>query len=138
MKDTIAKITKWILYVLIGVATVAGLLFYAGVLSEDLFLNVGKLILIIGLAIMVISTFYGFVTNPKNIKVMLISLGVGAVVLVVSYMLAGNDYTPLQLEQMEITEQTSKFVGMGLIATFIMFGLAILAFLYSAVSKVIK
>ena len=138
MKDTIAKITKWILYVLIGVATVAGLLFYAGVLSADLFLNVGKLILIIGLAIMVISTFYGFVTNPKNIKVMLISLGVGAVVLVVSYMLAGNDYTPLQLEQMEITEQTSKFVGMGLIATFIMFGLAILAFLYSAVSKVIK
>jgi len=138
MKDTIAKITKWILYVLIGIATVAGLLFYAGMLSEDLFLNVGKLILIIGLAIMVISTFYGFVTNPKNIKVMLISLGVGAVVLVISYMLAGNDYTPLQLEQMEITEQTSKFVGMGLIATFIMFGLAILAFLYSAVSKVIK
>jgi len=138
MKDTIAKITKWILYVLIGIATVAGLLFYAGILSEDIFLNVGKLILILGLLIMVAATIYGFVTNPKNIKVMFISLGVGAVVVIIAYFLAGNDYTPLQLEQMEITEQTSKFVGMGLIATFIMFGLAILAFLYSAVSKAIK
>jgi hypothetical protein len=138
MKDTIAKITKWILYVLLAIATLSGLLFYIGFLDTELFLNFGKLILIIGLIVMVLSGIYGIVTNPKNIKMMLISLGVGAVVLVVSYMIAGNDYTALQLEQMNISEQTSKFVGMGLNATFIMFGLAILAFLYSAISKVIK
>ncbi|HEY9113587.1 MAG TPA: hypothetical protein VIN10_02745 [Bacteroidales bacterium] len=138
MKDTIAKITKWVLYILIGVATVAGLLFYANILSTELFLNIGKLIVILGLIIMVLSSIYGLVTNPKNIKVMIISLAVGAIVLAVSYMLAGNDYSALQLEQMKITEQTSKFVGMGLIALFIMFGLAILAFLYSAISKVLK
>lgn len=138
MKDSIANITKWVLYVLIAIATLSGLLFYTGILDTELFLNLGKIIIVLGVVIMVISGIYGIVTNPKNIKVMLISLVVGAIVLVVSYMIAGNDYTPLQLEQMEITEQTSKLVGMGLNATFIMFGLAILAFLYSAISKVIK
>lgn len=138
MKDTIAKITKWILYVLIGVAAVAGLLFYLEILNTELFLNIGKLIVILGLIFMVLSSIYGLVTNPKNLKGMLISLLVGAVVLVISYVLAGNEYTSLQLENMEITVQTSKFVGMGLNATFILFGLAILALLYSAVSKAIK
>jgi hypothetical protein len=138
MKDSIAKITKWILYVLLAIATLSGLLFYLGILNTELFLNLGKLILILGLVIMVISGLYGIVTNPKNIKLMLISLGIGAIVLVVSYVIAGNEYTALQLEQMETTAQTSKLVGMGLNATFIMFGLAIIAFLYSAISKAIK
>jgi hypothetical protein len=138
MKDTIAKITKWILYVLIAIAAVAGLLFYAGLLSTELFLNIGKLILIIGLIIMILSPIYGFITNPQNLKVLLISLVVGAVVLIISYSIAGNEYTALQLEQYNISEQTSKFVGMGLYATYIMFGLAVLAFLYSAISKAIK
>ena len=138
MKDSIANITKWILYVLLAIATLAGLLFYLGILNTELFLNLGKLILILGLVIMVVSGLYGIVTNPKNIKLMLISLGIGAIVLVVSYVIAGNEYTALQLEQMEISAQTSKLVGMGLNATFIMFGLAILAFLYSAISKAIK
>jgi len=138
MKDSIAKITKWVLYVLLAIASLSGLLFYLGLLNTELFLNLGKLILILGVVIMVISGLYGIVTNPKNIKLLLISLGIGALVLAVSYFIAGNEYTALQLEQMEITEQTSKLVGMGLNATFIMFGLAILAFLYSAISKVIK
>ena len=138
MKDTIANITKWILYVLIALAALSGVLFYVGVLSNDLFLNLGILILIIGLIIMLISPIYGFITNPQNLKALLISLGVGAVVLIISYSIAGNEFTQLQLEQFDITEQTSKLVGMGLFATYIMFGLAVLAFIYSAVSKVIK
>lgn len=138
MKDTIANITKWILYVLIAIAALSGLLFYVGMLSDDLFLNIGKLILIIGLIIMLISPVYGFVTNPQNLKALFISLGVGAVVLIISYLIAGNEFTQLQLEQYDISAQTSKLVGMGLYATYIMFGLAILAFVYSAITKAIK
>lgn len=138
MKDTIAKITKWILYILITIAALSGVLFYVGMLDVDLFLNIGKLILVIALAIMVISPVYGFITNPQNLKALLISLGVGAVVLIISYTIAGNEFTQLQLEQYDISAQTSKLVGMGLYATYIMFGLAILAFIYSAITKVIK
>lgn len=138
MKDNIAKITKWILYLLIAIAAVSGLLFYIGALSDELFLNIGKLILVVGLIVMVISPVYGFITNPQNLKALLISLGVGAVVLIISYFFAGNEYTQLQLEQYNITAQTSKLVGMGLNATYIMFGLAILAFMYSAITKALK
>lgn len=138
MKDSIAKITKWILYVLIAIATVAGLLFYIDAMSTDLFLNLGIFITIIGLIIMFISPIYGFVTNPQNIKTLLISLAVGVVVIIISYSLAGNEYSQLQLEQYNITAQTSKLVGMGLMVTYIMFGLAVIAFIYSAITKAIK
>jgi len=138
MKDTIAKITKWILYILIAIAALSGVLFYVGIMSTELFLNIGKLVLIIAFIIMVLSPIYGFITNPQNLKALLISLGVGAVVLFISYSIAGNEFTQLQLEQYDISAQTSKLVGMGLYATYIMFGLAILAFIYSAITKVIK
>lgn len=138
MKDNIAKITKWILYALIAVATISGFLFYTDMFSTDLFLNLGIFITIVGLLIMFISPIYGFVTNPQNLKALLISLGVGVVIIIISYALAGNEYSKLQLEQYGITAQTSKLVGMGLIATYIMFGLAVLAFIYSAITKALN
>ena len=138
MKDTIANITKWVLYVLIAIATLSGVFFYVNIIGTDLFLNLGIFILIIGLVIMLVSPVYGFVTNPQNLKALLISLGVGVVVVLFSYSIAGNEFSALQLEQFGITEQTSILVGMGLYATYIMFGLAVLAFIYSAITKAIN
>ena len=138
MKDNIIKITHKILYVLLAVSAVAGLLFYVDLLSVDLFLNLGKLILIIAVLIFAISPVYGFITNPQNIKMLLISLGLGAVIIIISYLVSGNEFTALQLEQYDISANVSRWVGTGLIATYIMFGLSVIALVYSAIYKALK
>lgn len=139
MKDTIANITKWILYVLLGLVLVSGLLFmFTDVLSVDTMLNWAKLLLIIGVAVMVISPIYGFIINPGNAVKMLISLGIMVVVLIISYSMAGNTFTPLELEALKSTETTSIIVGTGLYLTYIALGLTVLAAIFASFVKMFK
>ncbi|UBM62322.1 hypothetical protein LA303_13125 [Candidatus Sulfidibacterium hydrothermale] len=138
MKDKIAIITRWILYVLLVLAVIPGVAFYAGVMSTDTFLNWGKFMLILGVAVIILAPIYTIIVNPKNLVKMLISIVILAVILGVSYSFATNQLTPLQLETYKITPETSKLVGMGLIASYITFGLSIIAILYSGVVKIFK
>jgi len=138
MKDSIANITKWILYLLLVLSVVPGVLFYAGMLDTEIFINWAKILLIVAAAVMVISPIYGFIINPQNLVKMLISI-VGMVVVVgVAYMLAGNEFTNYRLEELNSTVETSKLVGMGLIATYIAFGLTVIAIFYSSIVKLFK
>ncbi len=66
MKDSIANITKWIMYALLALVFISGLLFYTGFLTVDLFINWSKLLLIVGVIIMVISPIYGFIPASKK------------------------------------------------------------------------
>jgi hypothetical protein len=138
MKDKIAIITRWILYVLLILAVIPGVAFYAGWMSTDAFLNWGKFMLILGVAVIILAPIYTIIVNPKNLVKMLISIVILAVILGVSYSFAKNQLTPLQLETYKITPETSKLVGMGLIASYITFGLSIIAILYSGVVKIFK
>ncbi|MCF6170238.1 MAG: hypothetical protein L3J66_04575 [Bacteroidales bacterium] len=138
MKDKIANITRWILYLLLAFVALSGLLFYFKVIDSETFINLGKLLLVVGVAVMVISPVYGFITNPQNIIQLLISIGVAVVVVVIAYSLAENYYSDYQLEDLEITADTSKLVGVGLYTTYIAFGLTVLSVLYSSVVKMFK
>ena len=138
MKDNIANITRWILYLLLALSVIPGVLFYAGALGTELFINWAKILLIIGVAVMVISPLYGFITNPQNMVKMLISIGLLVVVIVVAYALAGNDFTEYRLEELKTTAKTSRLVGMGLFATYIAFGLTVLSILYASIVKLLK
>jgi hypothetical protein len=138
MKDSIANITKWILYLLLVLSVVPGVLFYAGMLDTEIFINLAKILLIVAAAVMVISPIYGFIINPQNLVKMLISI-VGMVVVVgVAYTLAGNEFTNYRLEELDSTVEISKLVGMGLFTTYIAFGITIIAILYSSVAKLFK
>ena len=138
MKDKIANITRWILYVLLVLAVIPGIAFYAGVMDTDMFLNWGKFMLILGVAVIILAPIYTIIVNPKNLVKMLISVVFLAVILAVSYGFAKNQLTPVQLETYKISAETSKLVGMGLIASYISFGLSIIAILYSGVVKMFK
>ena len=138
MKDKIANITRWILYVLLILAVIPGIAFYSGAMSTDLFLNWGKFMLILGVAIIILAPIYTIIVNPKNLIKMLLSVVFLAIILAVSYGFAKNQLTPLQLETYKITAETSKLVGMGLIASYISFGLSIIAILYSGIVKIFK
>ncbi|NQU32614.1 MAG: hypothetical protein HQ521_05210 [Bacteroidetes bacterium] len=138
MKDNIANITRWILYLLLALSVIPGVLFYAGMLDTELFINWAKILLIVGVAVMVISPVYGFITNPQNLVKMLISIVMMVVVIVIAYSLAGNDFSEYRLEELKTTAETSRLVGMGLFATYIAFGLTVVAILYASVIKLFK
>ncbi len=138
MKDSIANITRWILYLLLVLSVVPGVLFYAGMLDTEIFINWAKILLLVAAAVMVISPIYGFIVNPQNLIKMLISI-VGMVIVVgVAYTLAGNEFTAYRLEELNSTVETSKLVGMGLFTTYIAFGITVVAILYSSVVKFFK
>jgi len=138
MKDSIANITKWILYLLLVLSVVPGVLFYAGMLDTELFINWAKILLVIAAAVMIISPIYGFILNPQNLIKMLISIVGMVVVLGLAYSLAGNEFSSYRLEELDSTVETSKLVGMGLYATYIAFALTIIAIFYSSVAKLFK
>lgn len=135
MKDHIANITKWILYLLMGLGFVSGLLFYTDSISTDLFINWAKLLLIIGVIVMIISPIYGYISHPKNVVKLLISTALFVVVIIIGYSVAGNEFSDLRLEELKVTAETSKLVGMGLIVTYISLALAFIAAIYAAIVK---
>jgi len=138
MKDNIANITRWILYLLLALTAIPGILFYAGMLDTDLFINWSILLLLVAVAVMVISPIHGFIVNPQNIVKMLISLVVMIVVIGVAYALAGNSFSDYRLEELKITAETSTMVGVGIYTTYIAFGLTVVSILYASVIKIFK
>lgn len=138
MKDSIANITRWVLYLLLAFSVIPGVLFFAGLISTEMFINAAYIMLFVGVSVMVISPLYGFITNPQNIIKMLISIVMLVVIIVVAYALAGNNLTEYRLEELKTTAETSRLVGMGLFATYIAFGLTVVAILYSSVIKLFK
>ncbi len=138
MKDKIANITRWILYALLILSVIPGILFYARVMSTNIFLGWGKIMLILGVAVIILAPVYTIIVNPKNLIKMLLSIVLLVIVLGVSYGFATNQLSALQLETYKITAETSKLIGMGLIATYISFGLSVIAILYSGIVKLFK
>jgi len=138
MADKTSKIVRWVLYVLMGVSVLLSVLFYAGGIDSGTLIQWGYFLTIATLVIAIASPIYGFIQSPGDIKKILISFGLVAVVAIVSYSLAGNSFSNIKLETLNITAQTSKLVGMGLLATYITAALAIVAILYSSIIKIFK
>ncbi len=94
------------------------------------------LLLVVGFSI------FNIFVNPKGAINALIGIGVLALIIIISFMTASSDIDPLFVmhvaENIEVTDSLSRQVGAGLIATYILAALAILAILYSWVSKLIK
>ncbi|RLD35433.1 MAG: hypothetical protein DRI88_00130 [Bacteroidetes bacterium] len=153
MKDSIANITRWVLIILLALSVVSALVFFVlydsgralTVLLDDLdnkffvqFLNWAGVLLALTFVITVISPIYGFIINPKNVKKLLISLAVGVVVVIIAYTMADNSVTEVQSVKYGLTEAGSQRVGVGLYTTYIAFGLAVIALIYSSVIKIFK
>ena len=138
MVDKLSNITRWILYVLLAFVFISGLLFYTNNLSEDTFISWSRILLILGVIIMFISPIYTFITHPKNVVKLIVSLVVFLIILIIAYSVSTNTFSPLRLEELDVTAETSKLVGTGLYLTYVLFGLAILAAIYASIVKVFK
>jgi len=138
MKDSVANVTRWILIGLLAFVTLLGVLFYAGVMSVGSYISWSIILLILGIFIMIVSPIYGFISHPKNALKLLASLVLLVIILIISYSIAGNQFSDLRLEELKTTAQISKLVGMGLYVTYSLFGITVLAVIFSAVIKPFK
>ncbi len=138
MVDKIHNITKWVLIALLVLSALAGILFFMGTMSADTLINLGIALIILAAAVTLLGALFNLASNPKGAVKMGISLVLFVVVFGIAYALAGNHLTTLQMEEYNIGAETSKLVGMGLYATYIAFGIAVLVILYSSIVKAIK
>jgi hypothetical protein len=93
-------------------------------------------LLVLGFSIM------NMIVKPKAAINALIGIGAMAAIILISFALSSPDIDPLFVrnisENVEVTPALSKQVGAGLIATYILAGLTVLAVIYASVHKLIK
>jgi hypothetical protein len=138
MIDKLSKYISWVLYGLLAVSVVLAILFYSNNLGESSLMRWAYILLVTTLVIMIVSPIFGFIQQPTNVFKLLVMLGVVAVFALVAYSLAGNTFSDARLAALDVTAETSKLVGMGLLFTYFAGSIAILAIIYSGLSKFFK
>ena len=138
MPDKSSKLLQIMLGVLLAVSAVLGILFYTDVISDDLVLYWGYLLVIVTAAITIIAPLIYLIFNLRNALKFLIILAAMVVLAVISYALSTNEFSALKLEEMESSAETSVMVGAGLIFLYILAALAILSIIYASISRIFK
>ena len=138
MNDKLSKFVSWTLYGLMAVSALLAILFYTGSITEDTIMQWSYILLVLALIIAVASPVYNYILSPGNPMKILLSFGLVAVIAIISYAVAGNTFSALKLESMNITAETSKWVGMGLMFTYITGILAFTAIIFSSFYKIFK
>jgi NADH:ubiquinone oxidoreductase subunit 6 (subunit J) len=132
------KYVQWLLYGLLGISAIFIVLFYLNSTNPDLILYWMYTVAILSIAIILTIVIAGIVKNPKgSIKVVII-VGIGLLLGLISYALSKNTLAPDQLEKYNLTPNNVRLVGAGLLMTyFIMVG-AIGVFIYTSVIRYLK
>lgn len=78
------------------------------------------------------------IANPKAAVRTLIVFAFLVVLWFVAYSLSDNSFSQVQLEKMDTTAEVSKMVGAGLIYTYFIFGMAVVAIIYASISNFFK
>ena len=138
MIDKLSKYISWVLYGLLAVSVVLAILFYSNSLGESSLMRWAYILLISTLVLTLASPIYGFIQQPTNVLKLLVMLGIFAVLALIAYSLAGNTFSDARLTALETTAETSKLVGMGILFTYFVGSIAILAIIYSGLSKFFK
>lgn len=143
MDNLLKKIFKGVSIILIVIAAAFQIaVFYQGdTLSEgvlDGYFWVAYIAFGISALFAVLFPVIHTVSNPKDAIRSLIGVAFLVVLWFVAYAIAGNSFTTMQLEKMEATVETSRMVGAGLIYTYFIFGMAILATIYAGISSIFK
>lgn len=137
MSTALAKILSITLYTLIGISAILGVLFYTDSISENLLMSWCYILLIIAALAAIVFPIIGMVNHPKGAKSALIGVVSLLVVFAISYALAGDEIVPAYKDFIETPAQ-SKMVSTGLIAFYILGIGAIIATIYSSISRVTK
>ena len=133
-----SKILRIFLAVLLAISALLALLFYIDAISDDVLIYWGYFLVIFTAVITILFPLAFLILNPKNSIKIFIGIGVMVVIAIIAYSLATVGFTDLQLEKLGITAGTSKYVGAGLIFTYILASLAVLSIIYASISRIFK
>lgn len=153
MKKT-GKIVTIILWVLILVSAILIVSLMANV-GEDYKTNAtlagwintnliwAYILIVIGAGVAIIAGVIHMFTDKRAAKKGLISIAFLGVVALISYLMASPEIPKFPgvdkyIANGSLTSQVAKLIDTGLYATYILFGLAVLAIAYSTVSKIFK
>ena len=132
------KLVQWLLYALMGISALFIVLFYLNSSNPDLILYWMYTIAILSLAIILAIVITGIVKNPKGSLKVVIIVGIGLLLGLISYAMSKNTLAPDQLEKYSLTPNNVKMVGAGLLMTYFIIIGAIGVFIYTSVIKYFK
>lgn len=144
---SIVKIIR-ILVAVVGVVAAIFLIRIIGVGDEEIkagqdsvvqpLIYMAYVALILTILAVLFFTVINLIKKPALLKKTLINVGLFALVVVVGYVLSSGtdlDLKPFISKGLDVTENTSKYVGMGLITFYILTAIAIVAMIYTGVKK---
>ena len=133
-----SKILRIFLGVLLAISALMAILFYVDVVSDDVLIYWGYFLVIFTAVITILFPLAFLILNPKNSIKIFIALGLMVVLAIIAYSLADVGLTELKIEKLDTSAVTAKYVGAGLIFTYILAGLAVLSIIYASISKLFK
>ncbi len=134
-----SKIISILSYVLLGLSALFFLLFWFDVIDVNIFIIWSYILFGIAAVSAIAFPLISLILNPKKAVRSLISVGVIGVLALISYLIA-SDSIPhfLGAQKFDISATTSRLVGTGLWAMYILGIIAVFSILYTEVSKIFK
>lgn len=133
-----SKILRIFLAVLLSISALLALLFFLNVVSDDLLIYWGYFLVILTAVITILFPIAFMIMNPRNSIKIFIGIGAMVVIAIIAYSLATAGLSDIQLEKLGVSAETAKYVGTGLIFTYILATLAVLSIVYASISKLFK
>lgn len=110
--------------------------------TVSMMITLGTWMTIITAVVTLLFAVVQLVSHPDKLKKSLISIGAFALIMIVSYYVFSSgtdiDLAEMSRKGIDVTEGTSKLVGGGLIAFYILAAVAVLAMLLSGAKKLIS
>lgn len=134
-----SKIISISSYILLGLSALFFILFWFDVIDVNFFIIWSYILFGLAAISAIVFPIVSLILNPKKAVRSLISVGVIAVLAFISYLIA-SDSIPnfLGADKFNISATTSRMVGTGLWAMYILGIVAVLSILYTEVSKIFK
>lgn len=152
MSEKITKLSSILLWVLMGLSVIFAILFYVGGVVPgtegtryeepkvtNSFIVFAYILLTVTVLVLLFFALRNYVLNPKSLKGMLIALGIVAVLIGLSALLADN--TVLNLPHYKGSDNVPRtlfWTDIGLFVAYFLLAGAFLAIIYSVVSKYFK
>ncbi len=137
MQEGFEKYIKWGFYAVMAIGALLGVYFFMSD-SFEMMIQFSYVLIILTAVFSFVSPVFNFIQHPKNLKNLLFTIGIVAVIAVISYLFAGNSYSALELEQLKITASQSVSISFGIVFTTVVSILVLVTVLFSSVYKFFK
>jgi hypothetical protein len=132
-----SKISSISLYATMGISVLLSVLFFTETISESLLIQWCYALVGVAAVLAIVFPVVNTIANPKDAKSIFAGIGALLLVVVVSYILAGDEVLP-KYEQYGTTASSSKWVSTGLIMFYLLSAIAVGITIFAEVYKIFK